>query len=465
MILVRVGMVSVLMGAPILLMNMAWAATVPQLVISQFKITSSNGQFVTLYNQSSATIDLSQYEVDYINGSNKLVSVPISGQVPAHGFYMLNDDQVRLCYQMILNSASLGFATTSGTLQIWQISADKTVKQLQDSITWASKATPGAITLPAQNSANTVSMLRQPTDSLGNPQVAAPAGGTWQAVMPDAVNPCSLDIVNTSTPVVSPSSNPGNKLGTGQAPPSTIVNLASADASNAGPVLPSADVGLNAPQITELLSNPDGTGNDDTDEFIELYNPNPAEFHLVGFTLQTGSTTKHSYTFPDGTILPPLGFTAFYSADTGLSLSNTSGQADLLDPFGNTLTQTDPYSTAKDGQAWALANSAWYWTTQPTPGAANVVKQIAATTSSKSASTAKSTKSGTVKGASTTKPATASSAMDASTQTTPSPIHPYILAVVAVLAVGYGIYEYRHDLGNRLHQLRSNRAARRTARA
>ncbi|MEJ0072575.1 MAG: hypothetical protein WDN27_00545 [Candidatus Saccharibacteria bacterium] len=54
-------------------------ATGPQLVISQLKITSSAGQFVTLYNESAGTIDLSQYELDYINTSNKLTSLPISG--------------------------------------------------------------------------------------------------------------------------------------------------------------------------------------------------------------------------------------------------------------------------------------------------------------------------------------------------------------------------------------------------
>ena len=70
---------------------------------------------------------------------------------------MLSDDQVRLCYQMTVNAVSLGFATTSGPLQIWQLSADKLSKQLQDSVSWASKTTAGSVTLPAQNNTNTVS--------------------------------------------------------------------------------------------------------------------------------------------------------------------------------------------------------------------------------------------------------------------------------------------------------------------
>lgn len=434
---------------------------VPQLVISQFKITSSAGQFVTLYNQSSTTLDLSQFEVDYINSSGKLASIPVTGQLASHAFYMLSDDQVRLCFQLTVDATSLGFATTSGTLQIWQVSSDKTSKQLQDAVTWASKATTGAVTLPTQNASNTVSLLRQPVDAVGNPQVASATGGSWQAVMPDAANPCNLDIVSTTTPVASPSSNPGNQLGAGQEPPATIVSLDDGnEATAAAPQLPAADIGLNAPQITELLPNPNGTGTDDTDEFIELYNANQVPFDLSGFTLETGTSTKHTYVFPDGTTLPANGFSAFYSADTGLSLSNSSGAADLLDPFGNQIAQSGTYSTAKDGVAWALAKGKWYWTAAVTPGTPNVIKQVATV---KTASAKKKTVA--VKGAATTTGASGGSAAGTNSAsgdadaTTTVPTHWYVLAGIAAVAVGYGVYEYRHDLANRIRQLRTDRAA------
>lgn len=464
----RVGMATLLMSPLIMTVMRAQALGTPQLVVSQLKVTSSAGQFVTLYNQSDSALDLGQFEIDYLNTSGKLSSLPVGGQLLPHSFYMLSDDQVRLCYQVTVNAVSLGFATTSGTLQVWQLSSDKASKQLQDSVTWASKTTPGATTLPTQNSTSSVSLLRQPTDASGNPQVLAPGSGNWQAVMPDAANPCSLDIVNTATPVVSPASNPGNHLGIGQAPPATIVSLASddTDSGSSGPSLPAADIGLAAPQLTELLPNPNGTGNDNTDEYIELYNSNPTGFDLSGFTLQTGSTTKHSYVFPAGTILPAQSFTALFSSDTGLSLSNTSGLADLLDPFGNPLSLTETYGTAKDGQSWALAKGHWYWTSQATPGAANVIRQVTTAKSGTKSTSGKSNKgSSAVKGAATTASATnvgaSSGAADA---TAPAPIHPYVLAAVAALAVGYGVYAYRNDLGNRIHQFRTNRAARRAAR-
>jgi hypothetical protein len=264
--------------------------------------------------------------------------------------------------------------------------------------------------------------------------------------------------------------NPGNKLTVGQQPPATVIDLAAteSDADASAPTIPSVDIGLSAPQLTEILPNPTGTANDDTDEFIELYNPNGVAFDLSGFVLQTGTTTKHNYEFPDDTLLAPQSFTVFYSADTGLSLSNTSGQADLLDPFGNLLTQTDTYSTAKDGQTWALANGKWYWTTEATPNAANVIKQPVTatkastkTTKATKATTTSTAKSGSVQGAATTAASNGSS--DASSTTT-APTHPLVLAVIGILAVGYGIYEYRHDIANKIYEFRRNRRLGRAAR-
>ena len=221
-----------------------------------------SGQFVTLYNQSDSTIDHSQYDVDYINSSNKLSGLPIIGQLASQSFYMMSDDQARLCYQMTIDSTSLGLATTSGKLQVWQVAADGSSKQLQDQVPWTNKAnSTNPILLLTQNSGSTVSLLRQPTNTVGGPQVTSPGGGSWQAVVPDAANPCALDIINTSTPVASPTNNPGNQLSVGEAPPSTIVSLASDDSGSGTPAphIPAGDVGLAAPQVTESLPNPEGT--------------------------------------------------------------------------------------------------------------------------------------------------------------------------------------------------------------
>lgn len=232
--------------------------------------------------------------------------------------------------------------------------------------------------------------------------------------------------------------------------------------------IPATNNGLQAPQLTELLPNPASPQTDQDDEFIELYNPNDTDFDLSGYVLEVGLTTKHRYTIPDGVILSAHTYLAFLSADTGLALSNTSGQARLIDPLGAVVSQTDQYATAKDGQAWALLNDTWQWTARPTPGASNVGVVLAA---AKKATTPIVAKKPKVKAASTTKTkakpkAKATKTEQVAQKTTATtaaqrnPLHLQVLALIMVSALLYGAYEYRQDLANKFHQFRSNRAAR-----
>src|SRR5438105_3897042 len=65
-------------------------ASGPSLVISQLKITSANGQFITLYNATDTQLDMGKYQLEYFNSydlakatSSKLIS--LTGLVPPHG--------------------------------------------------------------------------------------------------------------------------------------------------------------------------------------------------------------------------------------------------------------------------------------------------------------------------------------------------------------------------------------------
>ena len=443
--------------APVL----ADTTAVPSLTISQLKITSSNGQFVTLYNSTNSTLNMSNYQLEYFNSfdlskatSSKLVA--LTGTLPPHSYFMVNDGTLQLCYQLTVDSVSLGFSSTAGLVELLALNQTTpgglVASSLQDYVGWSKTAASGAQTLPT----NTAAFLqRQPVDAKNNPLVTAPGSGSWQAVQPDPATACGLvSTTSTPTPVVTGLSQ---LLPTSE-PPATIVSASASDDVAPQPSLPASDIGLMAPQITELLPNPVGTGNDSTDEYVELYNGNDVAFDLSGFTLQTGLTTLHSYVFPAGSSLAPQSFTAFYAEQTKLTLSNSGSQATLLDPLGNSVATTDAYGTAVDGQSWALANGSWYWTTQVTPGTANIINQPQVKAAKVSSKVAKSKNSGTVKAASTTKKLktvtpTAKTAVAAAPAAVP--IHPWMLALVGSLALLYGIYEYRKDLANYVRKLGS----------
>ncbi len=447
-------------------------ANAPSLTISQLKITSTNGQFITLYNATNTVLDMSKYQLEYFNHydlakatSSKLIA--LSGTVPPHGYFMVNDSALLLCYQLTVDSVSLGLSSTAGLVEVLAFNQSapggSVAPVLQDYVAWSKTAASGAQSLPGNTNAF---LQRQPLDLRSNPFITLPGGGSWQTVQPDNSNPCAL----TSTTVI-PIAIP---LGLTQLLPPTeppvVILTVSTDPAETGllpPSLPASDIGLMAPQVNELLANPAGTGNDDTDEFIELYNANAVAFDLTGFSLQVGTSTLRLYTFPAGSSLPAKSFTAFYSLDTGLSLSNSGGQVKLLDPFGNSISAAALYGTAKDGQAWALAKGKWLWTTKLTPGAANVIEQPISSkkAAAKNKTTTKSTAQTKVATPKTLKTTTAVTSSAQLADPPSSPVHLWSLALVTCLALLYGAYEYRADLANRIYQFKSYLRARHTDRS
>ncbi len=440
-------------------------ANVSSLIISQAKVTSSNGQFITLYNASGQALEMDRYRLEYFNNynlseatSSKLVS--LSGVVPPHGYFMIVDGPVALCYQATVDSVSLGFSSLAGLVEVLAFNqttpGSPVTPVLQDSISWSKTTMAGIQTLPGNDNAF---LRRQPLDVTGNPAINAPGSGTWQTIQPDPDDPCKLYSASGSLANIQPASD---QLLPPVEPPATIVSTTD-EPANAPPGLPPGDSGLKSPQITEILPNPNGTGNDGTDEFVELYNPNKTSFDLSNFSLQSGTKSLHHFAFPSGMQLAPGAFTSFYSAKTGLSLSNSGGQVKLLDPYGNAIAATGVYGDAKDGLSWALAKGQWYWTLDPTPGKANVIKQPASA-SKKSSSKKNSARSqaGTV-AAKTGTGSGASGGVSNAAEITP--IHTWTLAVVAGLALLYGAYEYRADMANRIYQLRCYLKARRAGRA
>jgi len=513
------------------------AHVVPPVLITEIQPgtgASASEEFIELYNTTTAPIDFTAHDwrldiasTTALNWESPFRSVPLVGSIAPGQSYLIasqftsNGQPVQYLAGKAQTWFSAGISATAGHVRLTydtnQVADDSTCGAfltVVDEVEWSTPKNGTAsiasldnrtvlLTAGSTGVAKATSLQRQVDTSVlhsyidtgsdaadivaGSPSPGLVNGATLLVVPPlvDAgVVPLPADTCDPSPPPAGPGTGEPPQDDTSGAPPgsdptSSPPGTTDGDSISDPPAL-SANAGLLAPQISEVLPNPAAPQNDATDEFIELYNPNDQPFDLSGFSLQAGITTKHSYIFPAGTLLPAQSFVAYFSATTHLSLANTDGQVALLDPFGTLLAQTGDYGAAKDGQAWIFADGAWQWTTIATPNAPNTVKPpvvvpkvtAKAKTPAKAAVAKKPTsvKGVTTKAAKPAKPKkqAASTKMTTVSSNTPksgvSPLHPGVLAVAAGFALLYGAYEYRNDLANKFHKLRSNRTARREAR-
>jgi hypothetical protein len=470
---------------------------------------SASDEFVELYNVSDQGVDMTGWQVRYINAQSSTAGTTLLATIgtdsspvtlAAHSYFVLRTGNVPVAetagsqvYSAKLSSADKAVALFVPNLQTCAL-------EVMDAIGWGSSLdgegaaassnglTNGDRLLTRYRTAagdyvdsNTNSFdfkLAKFTKNTANPTISVGATpGTdnqsllaADSVLPPAGNGSSLNSIDISGCEIPEETTDPQDNGLEapiESPPATVEpttndsdsTTTASSSKKAQPVMPARDIGLTSPQLTELLPNPGKPQTDALDEFVELYNSNSVAFDLSGFILTTG---KRQYVFPQGTMLEPKAFKAFYSANTKLNLSNSQGQVQLLDPFGKAISSTEAYGTAKDNQAWVLAGGAWSWTTTPTPNSANVIKAPAATKKKATTTSAKNKASAKSATAANYSPKGVSYvAGEHPTAESFNPLHPGVLALVAIFAILYGAYEYRTDVANRIHQFRIYRAARR----
>ncbi len=480
-------------------------SSVPPIIITEIQtgaITASD-EFIELYNQSSETVDIAGWQIRYINstvttGTTTLLTTitPTSGEsilLESGKYYVVHTASVIVPPTTLGQTFTAALSKTDKAVALF--GRDETVCQMvvQDAVAW--EGTPGTtlgeglgVVVSSANT-NKDKLLQRYRDASGayvdtnHNSLDASLSTTFLGASPGTDNTQLLEGLPTDIgdpselarfdasdcTLPEPEEPPVDPPD--ESPPSTTEPNPDNDPDideDPTPAIPTGNAGLKSPQLSELLPNPASPRTDAQDEFIEFYNPNDAVFSLSGYVLETGLTTKRQYVFPVGTVLQPKSFVAFFSGDTGLALSNTSGQARLIDPLGRVLVGSDPYITAKDDQVWVLADGKWQWSTSPTPNAINIVKLPEPKIKAKTASASKKTaaKSATTKKSTTSnqKEDEETEAVAATTTTPASPLHPGVLALVGGFALLYGAYEYRQDVANKIRKFRANREARRSLR-
>lgn len=450
------------------------SAEVPtkELYVREIKVTGE--EFVVLEAQSVIS-DLAAYWLAYSSSELATNLVPTQ-QLPSISLQigqsiLLTSDGASTCDSLWTTKLSPTLGDTRGTIEIRKLQSSGTQSTFTtvDAVNWAKPAASGT-------TAAVLDLRLQPTSASNPVWYQDSSLAKWFIGQLDG---CVLSLFATSAEAAITQI----EWVTQQEEPLAIIESISDDqvvAEEDAPVTTNRNPGLAPPQVTEILANPLGTGTDGVEEFVELYNSNDSDFDLSGFVLQTGTSTTHRYVFPSNTKIAAKSFVAFYSAQTGLTLSNTGSRAALIDPFGTQVSTSTEYTSAKDGMAWALAQGEWYWTNRPTPGSTNIIvqvapSQLASATAKKSVLAAQTTAKKTAAKKTTTKKAkakttktpaanTSSANSVASAATRPAGIHTGVLALVAIAAVGYGLYGYRHDIANKVYDFRTNRVARRKTR-
>jgi hypothetical protein len=196
---------------------------------------------------------------------------------------------------------------------------------------------------------------------------------------------------------------------------------------------------------------------------------------LAGYVIKTGSNFHDYYVLP-AIIVGPGEYWTAYASDSHLSLPNSGGAAELLDPAGNVVNQTAVYDAAPEGQSWALVDGDWSWTLQTTPGRPNVlVRPVlpAALDSAFAGVTSKTTKASTAAGAKSTAAKTAApktakvattkvaaakkvaaKTIDPIVAATDSKPGRWLLVGAVLLTIGYAVYEFRFDIKNYYYLLK-----------
>jgi hypothetical protein len=438
----------------IMLPNTAVADSTSSILITQIQTgttSSASQEFIELFNTSGQNVDVSSYKLEYYSASSDLStpsrSIQLHGVLHSKKYYLVAS--TGYLSSQAYDSFSAGLSSTGGhILLVSPDASDATKDVVHDKVGWGSALHPEGAAVAA---ADSDSVLLRKQDDNSNYIDTDDNSADFASAVP-----------NPRTDNIAPESEPTTTDNTNQQTDDEIIQPPAAN------LLPIA--------ITELLPNPALPASDSTDEYVELYNPNAEPIDLDGYKLQTGNSFSYSHTF-EGETIPANSYVAFKVSLTGALLANSGGKARLIDPAGRVISETAAYENAKDGQAWALVDGEWVWTTTPTPNDANILVAVLGSTSS--STKAKSTKTKTAKKvapkASTKKVATSkkNAAIPGVTApdnndgdgSAPTSIHPGILAGVSALALGYAAYEYRHDMANKIYQLRRYRAARRAARA
>lgn len=338
-------------------------------------------EFIELYNNSVIEQSLDNWSVVYKNSIGKetyLHTFAENTLVASKAFIIGKNSTTAQTYlpELIADfEYSIGLAAANGTLLI-----KDELGNVADQVTWTNEAGVSNDTT-VSGLANGLSLQRHCLDTQ-TVQVTGVVVNDYFVASPTPNNlNCPVEPIDPEpeTPV---QPTPPNDMPTNTPTPETT---------------PPPDTRIRLPLIiNELFIDPESPLTDSADEYVELYNPNATDIDISNYKIIAGTTTKYTFIFAAGTVLPAGSYVAVTSAESPLSLSNSGSTVVLVDDTGANV-DTVSYQKSQPGQAWARNSSGdWQWTTSPTRAAANsITLKQAATIATKSSTKATTTKKST----------------------------------------------------------------------
>jgi len=122
--------------------------------------------------------------------------------------------------------------------------------------------------------------------------------------------------------------------------------------------------------INEILPSPKGI--DEEEEWIEILNQNTEEISLYNWKITDIAGKTNIYTFPEETVIKPLGFLVLLRKTTNITLNNGGDGINLIQPNGNMLDSVS-YTNALIGQSYNRTENGWVWNNVLTPGFPNAI--------------------------------------------------------------------------------------------
>lgn len=302
--------------------------------------TDNHHEWVELYNNGSASIDLTDYKInDGDTVTNHILNIPPKNN--GRGSIILNAGE----YLLLADDA----ATIVSDLPSYSGTIIDTVINLSNT---------GATLKLLDKDGLEISAVSYTKDlgAAGNGRTLEFSGAALkESTLDDGTPGRANSVLNSSgpTPSAAPSSSPvaSSPVATATATPSPSAIVQSFDYSK--------DILIN-----EFLPAP----GDGEKEWVELFNAGSTVINLAGWQIDDGDNSTAPQIIPENTTIYANGFLVIsFNKST---LNNDGDKARLLWP-DDQVVHAVSYSKGPQGQSVAKFGTSWLWTNQPTPGQTN----------------------------------------------------------------------------------------------